>query len=234
MDLRDKLVLEIRISTDHHLEFLDYFKKGNVEKDIFSELDEIIIINKVIKALNDFFNILPGDFIEFLDAKFPQLTKAQIKEALENIDVDFINRIIPSKVDIETEETKITTSDENLIEIVLPEAKRAEQPYWKKYKLIPITKDNRRFFPGYKKPFTFLTDVGNLETHVTSKVGGDDYGDPDGGNYISKNIYIFYREHPELKPGSILKITKLEENFYKLEIKGNNIDKYINLKHQGF
>lgn len=233
-DLKDKLVFEIRISTDYHLEFLDYFKKENIEKDILSELDEIIIINKVIKGLNDLFNILPDDFVEFLDIKFPQLTKTQIKGALENIDVDFVNRTIPSKVEFETIEPKITISDENSIEIVLPEAKRALKPYWKTYKLIPIPKENRRFFPGYKIPFTFLTDVGNLETHMTSRTGGDEYGDPDGGTYVSKNIHIFYREYPDLKPGAILKITKLEENFYKLEIKKNNTNKYINLKHQGF
>ena len=49
------------------------------------------------------------------------------------------------------------------------------------YHLIPIKKRTRRFFPGYKLEFERQTDLGSVNTHVTSAPKGTRNGDPDQG-----------------------------------------------------
>ena len=86
-NLRDKLVLEIRISNDYHLEFLEYFKKDNIKQGILeTELNQIILTNKVINALEDISNELPDKFIEFIKSKVTGLGESHIREALKNIE----------------------------------------------------------------------------------------------------------------------------------------------------
>jgi len=123
------------------------------------------------------------------------------------------------------------------IEIILPEASTADEPTWRKYNLIRLPAKYRTFFPGYKIPFTFITDVEDIITWVTGGYNTDMEGDPIAGSYVSKGIAKFYRAHPDLKVGDTLIITKVQDKVYKLEIeKGteNNLQnyKYINLKHE--
>ena len=92
-------------------------------------------------------------------------------------------------------------------------------PTCRRYNLIPFPASHRNFFPGYKIPFKFKTDVGDINSWVTGGYATDKVGDPKAGTYISKCITKFYRDHPELKPGDIIKISRLEEGLYKLEIK---------------
>lgn len=71
----------------------------------------------------------------------------------------------------------------------------------RKYALIPIPKSKRWFFPGYKVYFNLETDIGTIETRVTSAPKGTPDGDPDGGAYIQGNLRHWYEQHPDLKPG---------------------------------
>lgn len=85
--------------------------------------------------------------------------------------------------------------------------------------LIPIPKDKRRFFPGYKKEFKLETDTGPLTTQVTSAPKGTPIGDPNAGAYITGGLRQWYEKHPQLKDGDKIRIECLTpEKQYKLSI----------------
>lgn len=103
-NLREKLALEIRISNHYHLEFLEYFKKENIEKDVLeTELNQILLTNKVIKVLEDISNKLPDDFIKYIKSTTRGLNESQIKEALKNIDMQFENTFLPEEIVVSEE-----------------------------------------------------------------------------------------------------------------------------------
>ncbi|MDY6911065.1 MAG: hypothetical protein SVM79_01705, partial [Chloroflexota bacterium] len=58
----------------------------------------------------------------------------------------------------------------------------------RKWALIPIPHEKRRFFPGYKLNFALETDIGVLTTHVTSAPSGTTKGDPEGGKYVQGGL----------------------------------------------
>ena len=177
----------------------------------------------MINALEDITNNLPDDFINYIESKSIGLNKSQIREALKNIDMQFENTILPEEVIVSEDfsEEIVTPSNSTLqesIEIILPKPRTSEIPTWKKYNLIPFPSKSRKFFPGYKIPFTFKTDIGELTTWVTGGYKEKVEGDPNEGSYISNNITRFYRAHPELQIGDTLKITKLRDLYYELGI----------------
>lgn len=103
---------------------------------------------------------------------------------------------------------------ENALEI---ELKSLYTP--RRWALIPIHKDKRSFFPGYKVPFQLVTDIGDVTTRVTSAPKGTPVGDPNGGAYIQGRLRKWYDNHPELKDGAKLRIEALElMKRYKLSI----------------
>jgi len=88
------------------------------------------------------------------------------------------------------------------------------------YGLIPVPKEVRRFFPGYKVPFVLETDIGEIETQVTSAPQGTQVGNPDAGNYIQGGLKPWYKRHNYLSDGSILTIETIEKaKRYRLSIK---------------
>lgn len=90
----------------------------------------------------------------------------------------------------------------------------------KTYSLIPVPKEIRRFFPGYKIPFILDTDIGEIETKVTSAPQGTEIGNPDAGNYIQGRLKPWYDHHSSLSNGSILIIEIIENRKrYRLSIK---------------
>lgn len=95
---------------------------------------------------------------------------------------------------------------------------RNKQPAWRKHNLIPVRKDCRSFFPGYKIDFSVVTDIGELKMYVTSESGAQE-GDPTAGHYIKGETIRWIRHHSELKPGDRLKFTVIESHkTYRLEI----------------
>lgn len=107
-----------------------------------------------------------------------------------------------SKTDDYDEESEI---QEKTIEIIINniDAKRA-------YALIPVPKNKRRFFPGYKVNFMLETDVATVETRVTSAPNGTPIGDRDAGTYIQGNLRHWYEKHPELQSGDKLRFEVIE------------------------
>ncbi len=74
-------------------------------------------------------------------------------------------------------------------------------PTFLKFHLFDIPRGGRRFFPGFKVPFKLETDIGEIETYVTSGRADTQVGDPDGGKYIQPNLVKWYRQHPTIKVG---------------------------------
>jgi hypothetical protein len=75
-----------------------------------------------------------------------------------------------------------------------------QNPSFIKYHLFYV-KGSRRFFPGFKIPFKLETDIGEVETYVSSDRAGTPVGDPDAGTYIQANLAEWYRRHPTIKVG---------------------------------
>lgn len=82
-NLNDKLVLEIQISTERNLEFLEFFKKKNVENNILET--EVKVFIKIIKTLNQIYDIENDNFLDQIQTISPDLTRDQIKKALGHI-----------------------------------------------------------------------------------------------------------------------------------------------------
>lgn len=80
----------------------------------------------------------------------------------------------------------------------------------RKFALIPLPKDKRAFFPGFKMDFVLETDAGEITTRVTSAPKGTPQGDPDAGAYIQGNLRPWYAKHQELRQGDILRIEAVE------------------------
>ena len=80
----------------------------------------------------------------------------------------------------------------------------------RKWGLIPVPKEYRSFFPGYKVPFILDTDIGEIRTKVTSGSKGTKIGDPETGNYIQGGLKPWYDRHRELKEGHKLVIEVIE------------------------
>jgi hypothetical protein len=80
----------------------------------------------------------------------------------------------------------------------------------RKWALIPVPKEKRRFFPGYKVYFDLETDIQAIRTRVTSAPKGTPVGDPNGGGYIQGGLRPWYNSHSKLKPGDRLRFEALE------------------------
>jgi len=106
-------------------------------------------------------------------------------------------------VDKIVEDTLTKFGKKNAIELELYDSSR-------KYVYIPLPKDKRHFFPGYKLNFELVTDIGVLTTHVTSAPNGTPIGDPHAGGHIRGRFGPWYAKHPQLKAGDKLRIEALE------------------------
>lgn len=105
-------------------------------------------------------------------------------------------------------------ANEKVIELRLNASSR-------KYVYIPLPKDKRLFFPGYKVNFELRTDVGTFIAHATSEPQGASVavGDPYAGTHIRGKFGPWYARHPELKAGDRLRIEVLEPGErYKLSV----------------
>ena len=80
----------------------------------------------------------------------------------------------------------------------------------RKWALIRVPRETRRFFPGYKVYFDLETDTQPIRTRVTSAPKGTPVGDPNGGSYIQGGLRPWYNSHSGLKPGDKLRFETLE------------------------
>ncbi len=80
----------------------------------------------------------------------------------------------------------------------------------RKYGLIPVPKEYRGFFPGYKVPFILQTDIGEITTRVTSAPKGTKVGNAAAGAYIQGGLKPWYKTHRELRGGDKLVIKVIE------------------------
>lgn len=109
--------------------------------------------------------------------------------------------------------TPLPPSPRNVLEVELT------SPSCTKFHLFKIRRGQRDFFPGYKVPFRLETDMGTIETHVTSAPDGTAVGDPAAGRYIQANLSKWYKAHPELQVGSRLLIEAVEPmKLYRLKV----------------
>lgn len=89
----------------------------------------------------------------------------------------------------------------------------------RKWGLIPLPRESRSFFPGFKVPFILDTDIGEITTKVTSGSKGTKIGDPEAGNYVQGGLKPWYDRHRELKEGNKLIIEVIEpKKRYRLSI----------------
>lgn len=89
----------------------------------------------------------------------------------------------------------------------------------RRWALIYVPRDRRRFFPGYKMHFDLITDVGVIRTRLTSAARGTPVGDPDGGAYIQGGLRRWYDKHPELKDRDKVRVEALKPGKrYRLSI----------------
>ena len=103
--------------------------------------------------------------------------------------------------------------DSNKVKIQLKNA-RAKR----KYALIPLSDNIRKYFPGYKNAFIMKTDIGEIETKVTSAPKGTRIGDPEAGTYIQGGLKPWFDFHRNLRDGDVLTIEKLDDKLYELSI----------------
>ncbi len=128
------------------------------------------------------------------------------------------NSIIEREKQTKTE-IKIKSGENVIIE--LPESREfGNTPTWKEFRLIPIYKRMRHYFPGYKIPFEVETELGIIDMHATSARKGTPRGDQKGGYYLKgKGLTKWFDKHNELKPGDKLIFTNIEPyKKYKLSI----------------
>jgi len=103
---------------------------------------------------------------------------------------------------------------ESTVDIVLT---NTHSPYI--YSVIPVPKSVRDFFPGYKIEFNLETNIGPINTRVTSASRGTPIGDPYGGAYIQGNLKPWFKENPDLKVGDILRFEAIDHGHsYRLTI----------------
>jgi hypothetical protein len=94
--------------------------------------------------------------------------------------------------------------NKNVIELNL-------NPSSREYLYIPLPKDKRHFFPGYKVSFELITDIGVSTAHVPYP--------PNAGGHIRGRFGPWFAKHSDLKGGDKLRIEALEPGKrYKLSI----------------
>ena len=68
----------------------------------------------------------------------------------------------------------------------------------------------RSFLPGYNVPFILETDVGEIQTYMSSAPQDTAVGDPVQGKYFQAGLRKWYAAHPEIKQGSKVTLEAIE------------------------
>jgi hypothetical protein len=129
--------------------------------------------------------------------------------ALEKLE-DVLRQAQNIHQDLKLEETK----KDKARQVQIP----LDEPSSIKHTLIPVSKETRPFFPGYKVHFTLETDIGDIETYVTSAPKGILIGSVHAGGYIRAGLKPWYHRHSSLSEKSILIIEMIERKRYRLSV----------------
>lgn len=79
-----------------------------------------------------------------------------------------------------------------------------------RWALIPVPRNVRRFFPGYKVAFFLETDVGTITTKITSAPKGTPESDPNAGSYMQGSLRAWFDNHRDLKAGAKLRFNAIK------------------------
>jgi hypothetical protein len=128
---------------------------------------------------------------------------------------------LPSKIAIEKPLTEVGRTMPLIGEVKAGDSLEIalRVPSEKKFAYFHIDKENRRFFPGYKKDFALETDIGDIKTRVTSAHAGAQVGDPDAGVIVQGNLKQWYGKHQEANIGTKVRFDCIDPyKRYKLSI----------------
>ncbi len=201
-------------------EIIETHSKVEEIKDKF-EKKKMELLDKKEELIKNFDEIQRN--IRSITEQIPKIDSEQndkINEVLKSIGLPYV-RTTPQEIpqlDIQKMRSRtIYSKSTNVVEITL----RSASP--QKYKLIPVPKEVRNFFPGYNIPFILETDVGEIAAKVTSAREGTKEGDPDAGYYIKsvsrRGLTRWYDEHKDLKLGEKLLIEVIDPmEKYRLSI----------------
>jgi hypothetical protein len=153
-----------------------------------------IIIEKHTEELDEALSALAHPQIKVVE--FQTFTREGIGLGAHTHLFEPLYLVTTSKATIVSEGSKSSLDiTGNVLEVIV------RNPSCIKYHLFYISKPSRHFFPGYQVPFKLVTDIGEIETYVTSAIGSPPYGDPDAGTYIQAKLAEWYRRHGEIKVG---------------------------------
>jgi hypothetical protein len=200
-ETKNKIVQAIYNEIDKDASRKQKLRKAIEPDEIYKFLHEVIskppvltiIVEKPIKGLDETLKALSRDTIS--DIKVVEF-QTFVREGVGlGAHAHLFEPVywVRSKVIIVKEEPEIMRQDR--LQIVI------KNPTCIRFHLFFIPKPSRRFFPGYKVPFKLGTDIGEIETHVSSAPAGTPVGDPNAGTYIQANLVEWYRRHPEIKIG---------------------------------
>ena len=153
-----------------------------------------IIIEKHTEQLDEAISALAHPQIKIVE--FQTFTREGVSLVVHAHSFEPLYRTIPSErvtTPIKVKTSPPTVELEDQLEITV------RNPTFIKFHLFYIPKTSRRFFPGYKIPFKLETDIGEIETYVSSAPTGTQVGDPGGGVYIQANLADWYRQHTTIK-----------------------------------
>ena len=173
-----------------------------------------IIIEKASPELSEALKILRYPQ-EIKVVEFQTFTREGIGLAVHAHLFEPLCQVITPKVTIVSEQRVAPTAPtpQDTLEVIV------RNPSYIKFHLFGIPKPRRSFFTGFKIPFELETDIGIIETWVTSAPAGTEIGDPNAGAYIQANLAEWYRRHPTVKVGDKLLITVIEPmKKYRLEV----------------
>ncbi len=127
-----------------------------------------------------------------LQAQGLRLTITSIDRTLD--DNGFLSAISLKTADIESDAEFYTPKDE--VELPLTPAALM-------YGYISTSRENRRFFPGFKVPFTLRDGDREYSVHVTGGSQDAHTGDPSEGTQIVGGLKPFFVEHNSTAQGRV-------------------------------
>lgn len=168
-----------------------------------------VIIEKKTKELEEALGIFRREYQTEI-VEFQTFTREGIGLGVHAHLFEPLYQVITPKVTVVSEQGEVTAAPtpQDILEVII------RTPSFIKFNLFAIPKDRRSFFPKYEVPFILETDIGEIETYMTSRTPSN----PEGA-YFTKNMTQWYRRHPTIKVGDKVIFTVIEPlKRYHLEL----------------